>query len=140
MAEVAGAVVVVISLSIQIFDKLSKYTSADKDATTNAEQILAEMEYLADLLEELEAITNRDCGDEPAISAKRGICQCAYAIEQVKLKLGGDKPGCAKPWAKLTNTFQRLMFPFKKADIKYWKDVLSYIQQHLNTALLALLM
>ncbi|EAT88291.1 hypothetical protein SNOG_04531 [Parastagonospora nodorum SN15] len=125
MAEVAGTIFDVISLSIQIFDKVSKYTSAVKDAKTKAEQILAEMEYLADLLEELESITNRACADNSATSAKRGVYQCAQAIEIVKLKLGGDKPVCAKPWAKLKNTFRRLMFPFKEADIKYWKDVLS---------------
>ncbi|KAH4911197.1 hypothetical protein HBI80_022340 [Parastagonospora nodorum] len=140
MAEVAGTIFGVISLSIQIFDKVSKYTSAVKDAKTKAEQILAEMEYLADLLEELESITKRACADKSATSAKRGVYQCAQAIEMVKLKLGGDKPVCAKPWAKLKNTFRRLMFPFKEADIKYWKDVLSYIQQHLQTALFALLL
>ncbi|KAH5281913.1 hypothetical protein HBI71_003440 [Parastagonospora nodorum] len=140
MAEVAGTIFGFISLSIQIFDKVSKYTSAVKDAKTKAEQILAEMEYVADLLEELEPITNRACADKSATSAKRGVYQCAQAIEMVKLKLGGDKPVCAKPWTKFKNTFRRLMFPFKEADIKYWKDVLSYIQQHLQTALFALLL
>lgn len=97
MVEVAGTVVGVISLSIQIFDKLSKYTSAVKDAKIRAEQILGELEYLADLLEELYAITNRACADNSGTSAKRAICQCAHAIEMVKMKLGGDKPVCSKP-------------------------------------------
>jgi hypothetical protein len=140
MAEVAGTVVGVISLSIQLFDNLSRYTNGVKDAKTKAEQILSEVEDLANLLEELETITNTVIAGRPMSSVKRGICQCAHAMDMVKSKLGVDATAKTKSWAKLRRTYGRLMYPFKEADIKHWKDVLSSIQQYLNTALLALLM
>jgi len=140
MAEVAGTVVGVISLSLQLYDKLSKYANGVKDADTKAAQILAEMDNLADLLEELEAITSRVTTNRPATLTKQGICECARAIAMVRSKVGDDGSPGSRPWAKLRKTVRRLAYPFKEADIVYWKDVLSYVQQHLNTALLALLM
>jgi uncharacterized phage infection (PIP) family protein YhgE len=56
MAEVAGTIIGVISLSIQLFDKLSKYTNSVKDARKKAEQITHELDTLVNLLKSLETI------------------------------------------------------------------------------------
>lgn len=139
MAEVAGTVIGVISLSFQLFDKLSKYTNGVKDANTKAEQILTEMDDLADLLEQLETVTNKATTNKSAALVKHGICECARAIGMVKSKFGDNNLPTSRPWDKLRKTVRRLVYPFKEADIKYWKDVLGYVHQNLNTALLALL-
>ncbi|KAF2822963.1 hypothetical protein CC86DRAFT_423034 [Ophiobolus disseminans] len=131
MADVAGTVIGVISLSIQLFDKLSKYTNGVKDANTKAEQILIEMDDLADLLEQLETVTNKITMNNSTALAKRGICQCARAIDMVKAKLGDNNLPTSRPWAKFRKTVRRLAYPFEEADIKYWKDVLAYRQGEL---------
>jgi hypothetical protein len=140
MAEVAGTIFGVISRSIQLFDKFSNYTNSVKDARTKAEQITGELDRLVDLLEHLNFIVSKLGATTTVALTKVSIQECARAIEAIRARVGAAHQTTASRgfWACSRKTIKRLAFPFKEADIKYWKDVLSSIQQKLQTALLAL--
>ena len=139
MAEIAGTIVGIISLSIQLYDKLNEYANGVKDAKEKAEQITAELDRFSDLLEELEAIISNLDPTARVNSTRIGITACADAIDKVKEKLHGKTPSSgSKTPIKLKNLLKRLSFPFRESDINYWKDTLNSIQLHLLTALNAL--
>ncbi|CAN9085026.1 unnamed protein product [Alternaria alternata] len=139
MAEVAGTIFGVISLSIQLFDKLNTYTNSIKDARTKAEQITGELDTLVNLLENLETIISRLDPTTSTALTRNSIQECAKAIDVIRSRLGDVLPakGSIRFWTRSRNVIKRLAFPFKESDIKYWKDVLASIQQSLQTALLA---
>ncbi|PSN60720.1 hypothetical protein BS50DRAFT_449097, partial [Corynespora cassiicola Philippines] len=131
MAEIAGSIVGIISLSIQLYDKLNKYANGVKDAKDKAEQITAELYRFSDLLEELEVIISNLNPTARVNSTRIGITACADAIDKVKEKLNGKTPsGGSKTPIKLKSLLKRLSFPFRESDINYWKDTLNSIQLH----------
>ncbi|KAF7673827.1 hypothetical protein GT037_008442 [Alternaria burnsii] len=139
MAEVAGTIFGVISLSIQLFDKFNTYTNSVKDARRKAEQITGELDILVSLLENLETIVSRLDPTTSTALTRNSIQECARAVEVIRSRLG-DAPavkGSVRFWTRSRNVIKRLTYPFKESDIKYWKDVLASIQQSLQTALLA---
>ncbi|CAI9637082.1 unnamed protein product [Alternaria burnsii] len=139
MAEVAGTIFGVISLSIQLFDKFNTYTNSVKDARRKAEQITGELDILVSLLENLETIVSRLDPTTSTALTRNSIQECARAVEVIRSRLG-DVPavkGSVRFWTRSRNVIKRLTYPFKESDIKYWKDVLASIQQSLQTALLA---
>jgi hypothetical protein len=138
MAEVAGTIFGVISLSIQLFEKLNTYTNSVKDARTKAEQITSELDTLVNLLENLETIISRLDPTTSTALTRNSIQECARAIEVIRSRLGDVPPvkGSVRFWTRSGNVIKRLTYPFKENDIKYWKDVLASIQQSLQTALL----
>lgn len=137
--SIIGSAVGVVSLAIQVCKGLEWYLSGVKEAKNKAEQIAAETEELANLLERLESVIEK-VGPSQSVSATRtGIVSCANAIATIRKKLKLDdhsSDGGIK--LSLKRLTKRLAFPFKEAEIKYWKDVLNTIQQSLQTALLAL--
>jgi hypothetical protein len=142
MAEIGGTIFGVISLSIQLIENFSKYTNSVKDATTKAEHIRGELDRLVDLLEHLESMIGKFDHTTPAALTKVNIQECARAIDVIRARVAGAHPTASSRgfWTGPRKIIKRLAFPFKEADIKYWKDVLSSIQQNLQTALLALQM
>ncbi|RYO41136.1 hypothetical protein AA0111_g1172 [Alternaria arborescens] len=138
MAEVAGTIFGVISLSIQLFEKLNTYTNSVKDARTKAEQITSELDTLVNLLENLETIISRLDPTTSTALTRNSIQECARAIEVIRSRFGDVPPvkGSVRFWTRSENVIKRLTYPFKENDIKYWKDVLASIQQSLQTALL----
>jgi hypothetical protein len=77
MAEIAGTIFGVISLSIQLIEKFSKYTNSVKDAITKAEHIRGELDRLVDLLEHLESMISKLDPTTPAALTKVNIQECA---------------------------------------------------------------
>jgi hypothetical protein len=140
MAEIAGTIVGVISLSIQLIDKFASYTNSVKDARTRAEQITSELDSMVDLLEYLESMISKFGSTTPVSLTEVSIQECARAIDAIRARLGAALPTASSQgfWTRSRAIIKRLAFPFREADIKYWKDVLSSIQQNLQTALLAL--
>jgi hypothetical protein len=140
MAEVAGTIIGVISLSIQLFDKFSKYTNSVKDARKKAEQITHELDTLVNLLESLETIVSRLDPTTPTALTKTSIHECARAIEVIRARLGDATLTTSSGgfWIRSRNVVKRLAYPFEESDIKYWKEVLTSIQQSLQIALLGL--
>ncbi|KAB2111266.1 hypothetical protein AG0111_0g1788 [Alternaria gaisen] len=138
MAEVAGTIFGVISLSIQLFEKVNTYTNSVKDARTKAEQITGELDTLVNLLENLETITSRLDPTTSTALTRNSIEECARAVEVIRSRLGDVPPvkGSVRFWTRSRNVIKQLTYPFKESDIKYWKDVLASIQQSLQTALL----
>ncbi|KAI4653234.1 uncharacterized protein J4E79_008748 [Alternaria viburni] len=137
--SITGSAVGVVSLAIQVCKGLEWYLSGVKEAKNKAEQIAAETEELANLLEQLESVIGKVDPSQSVSATRTGIVSCANAIATIRKKLKPDdqaaNSGIKSSLKRLT---KRLAFPFKEADITYWKDVLSTIQQSLQTALLAL--
>ncbi|KAH7399645.1 hypothetical protein BKA66DRAFT_437177 [Pyrenochaeta sp. MPI-SDFR-AT-0127] len=136
----SGSAVGVVSLSIQICKGLVWYIDGVKDAKDKAEQISTEVDKLRDLLELLESIVSNVDKTPSAVAARYGVISCADAINTIKSKLGTAGPASSnKPQSGFKTLMRRLSFPFKEADIRYWKEVLHAIENSLQTALLALL-
>jgi hypothetical protein len=139
MAEVAGTIFGVISLSIQLFDKFSQYTNSVRDAKKKAEHITRDLDILVNLLENLETIISRLDTTTAVALTRHSIHECARAIDTIRAKLGDALPakGSGRLWSRSRNAIKRLAYPFKEGEIKYWKEVLNSIQQSLQIALLA---
>ncbi|CAG5188619.1 uncharacterized protein ALTATR162_LOCUS11996 [Alternaria atra] len=137
--SITGSAVGVVSLAIQLCKGLEWYVSGVKDAKDKAEQIAAETEELANLLELLETIIGRVNQSQSVSATHTGIASCADAIVTIRKKLKpDDQTSSGGIKSSLKRLGKRMTFPFKEADIKYWKDALNTIQQSLQTALLAL--
>ncbi|KAI4606328.1 hypothetical protein J4E83_010136 [Alternaria metachromatica] len=138
--SITGSAVGVISLAIQVCKGLEWYLSGVKEAKNKAEQITAETEQLANLLELLESTISKVDQSNSVSATRTGIVSCAHAIATIRKKLkpddGAVNGGMKSSLKRLT---KRLAFPFKEAEIRYWKDVLNTVQQSLQTALSALL-
>ncbi|KAH8632632.1 hypothetical protein IG631_11266 [Alternaria alternata] len=138
--SITGSAVGVVSLAIQLCKGLEWYVSGVKDAKNKAEQIAAEVEELANLLELLESIVAKVDPSHTVTATRTGIKSCADAIATIRKKLKpGDQASDGGIKSSLKRLGKRLAFPFKEADITYWKDVLNSVQQSLQTALIALL-
>jgi hypothetical protein len=138
--SITGSAVGVVSLAIQLCKGLEWYVSGVKDARDKAKQIAAEMEELANLLELLESIVTKVDPSHTVTATRTGIKSCADAITTIRKKLKpGDQASNGGIKSSLKRLGKRLAFPFKEADITYWKDVLNSVQQSLQTALIALL-
>lgn len=140
MAEIAGTVVGVFSLSIQLFEKLSNYTNSVKDARYKAEQITHELDNLLSLLENLESVLGRIQDASSAVWMQVGIQECSHAIKTIRAKLGDDTQtaSSSRLWNRLRKVVKRLAYPFKETDINYWQDVLKSVRHNLQIALLTL--
>jgi hypothetical protein len=137
--SITGSAVGVVSLAIQLCKGLEWYVSGVKDAKDKAEQIAAETEELANLLELLESIIGQVNQSQSVSATHTGIASCADAIAIIRKKLKpDDQTSSGGIKSSLKRLGKRMAFPFKEADIKYWKDALNTIQQSLQTALLAL--
>jgi hypothetical protein len=137
--SITGSAVGVVSLAIQLCKGLEWYISGIKDAKDKAEQIAADTEELTNLLELLETIVAKVDPSQSVSTTLTGIASCAEAIATIKKKLKPDNQavdGGIK--SSLKRLGKRMAFPFKEAEIEYWKGVLNTIQQSLQTALLAL--
>jgi len=138
--SITGSAVGVVSLAIQVCKGLEWYLSGVKEAKNKAEQITAETEQLANLLELLESTISKVDQSNSVSATRTGIVSCAHAVATIRKKLKPDDEavngGMKSSLKRLT---KRLAFPFKEAEIIYWKDVLNTVQQSLQTALSALL-
>jgi hypothetical protein len=116
MAEVAGTIFGVISLSIQLFEKLNTYTNSVKDARTKAEQITSELDTLVNLLENLETIISTLDPTTSTALTRNSIQECARAIEVIRSRLGDVPPvkGSVRFWTRSGNVIKRLTYPFKE--------------------------
>jgi hypothetical protein len=137
--SITGSAVGVVSLAIQLCKGLEWYVSGVKDARDKTEQIAAEMEELANLLELLESIVAKVDPSQSVSTTLTGIASCAEAITTIRKKLKpDDQASSGGIKSNLKRLGKRMAFPFKEAEIEYWKGVLNTIQQSLQTALLAL--
>jgi len=139
--SITGSAVGVVSLAIQVCKGLEWYLSGVKEAKNKAEQIAAETEELANLLESLESIIGKVNPSHSVSATRPGIVSCANAIATIRKKLKPDdqaaNSGIKSSLKRLT---KRLAGPLKEADLKYWKDVFITTQQWLHAALSALLL
>jgi hypothetical protein len=142
MAELAATVVGIVSFSLQICKGLTWYLDGVKNSKNRAEQISSEMDRLANLLELLETVIRVFDHHELLEATRVGIVACAEAVEVVRSKIQASsqcvgKPGAQKSFKERT---KRLVYPFKEADLKHWKEVVTNTQQTLQTAFNALMM
>jgi hypothetical protein len=141
--SVAGTAVGIISLGIQTCKGIVWYIDTAKDAKEKAERLRREVEQLADILESLETtVTQSDLSSTATLTVTvTGISACASALEQIKERLGTRSSiGQSRIKTRIQIIKERLSYPFKEGELVYWKDALDHVQQHLQTALLALQM
>ncbi|CAN9388921.1 unnamed protein product [Alternaria alternata] len=139
--SITGSAVGVVSLAIQLCKGLEWYVSGVKDAKDKAEKIAADTEELTNLLELLETVVAKVDPSQSVSTTLTGIASCAEATATIRKKLELDDDavnGGIK--SSLKRLGKRMAFPFKEAEIEYWKGVLNTIQQSLQTALLALVL
>jgi hypothetical protein len=141
--SVAGTAVGIISLGIQTCKGIVWYIDTAKDAKEKAERLRREVEQLADILESLETtVTQAGLSSTSTLTVTHsGIAACASALEQIKERLGTHSSiGQSRIKIRIQTIKERLSYPFKEGDLVYWKNALDHVQQHLQTALLALQM
>jgi hypothetical protein len=139
--SVAGTAVGIISLGIQTCKGIVWYIDTAKDAKEKAERLRLEVEQLADILESLEnTVTQAGVSSTATLTVtSTGISACASALEQIKERLGTRSSiGQSRIKTRVQIIKERLSYPFKEGDLVYWKNALDHVQQHLQTALLAL--
>jgi hypothetical protein len=141
--SVAGTAVGIISLGIQTCKGIVWYIDTAKDAKEKAERLRREVEQLADILESLETtVTQAGLSSTSTLTVTfTGISACASALEQIKERLGTRSSiGQSLIKTRIQIIKERLYYPFKEGELVYWKNALDHVQQHLQTALLALQM
>ena len=138
--SITGSAVGVVSLAIQLCKGLEWYVSGVKDAKDKAGKIAADTEELTNLLELLEIIVAKVDPSQSVSTTLTGIASCADAIATIRKKLKPDDLASdGKIKVSLKRLGKRMAFPFKEAEIEYWKGVLNTIHQGLQTALCALI-
>lgn len=138
----AGSAVGVVSLAIVACQGLTAFIGDVKDAREKTSQASDQMDALTEQLERLQSIICKLDQSEHESRASAGIIACAAAIQRIRGKIG---PGWEKSISTKLNfreqmeeTKKRLLFPFKKEDLRHWTAVVESAQQNLQTALIAL--
>jgi hypothetical protein len=139
--SVAGSAVGVVSLAILACQGLVTYIGDVKDAKDRTTQISRHMDELAAHLERLESIMSKIEPSAYVTGAEEGIVACAEAIKKIRDKLSLDASAIETTlrtqWRDMK---QKLWYSFKKMDIAYARGVIEFIEQNLQTALLALIL
>ncbi|KAF1844398.1 uncharacterized protein K460DRAFT_369266 [Cucurbitaria berberidis CBS 394.84] len=139
MAEIAGTAVGIVSLSIQICERLVWYTNNVKDAREKAENLRTGLNQLSDVLEALEACIDRLRGPVLVTAARDSVIACANAMETIKNKLGScSTSNKSKLRIGMGRLATRLIFLFKESDVLYLRGMVSDILQTWQVALHAL--
>jgi hypothetical protein len=139
--SVAGSAVGVVSLGILACQGLVTYIDDVKDGKERTIQISRQMDELAAHLERLETIMSKIEPNAYVKGAEEGIVACAEAIEKVRDKLGWDASTSGTTFrTQWRDMKQKLWYSFKKMDIAYARGVIEFIEQNLQTALLALIL
>jgi hypothetical protein len=137
----AGSAVGVVSLGILVCQALVTYISDVKDAKERTTQISGQMDKLAAHLERLESILSVMEPSSYVAGAEEGIIACAEAIKRIRYKLGWDaSAGGTTFGTQWKDLKQKLWYNFKKGDIAYARAVIEFVEQNLQTALLALIL
>ena len=117
------------------------YIGDMKDAKERTIQISRQMDELAAHLERLESLLSKMKPSAHIAGVEEGIIACAEAIQKIKDKLGWDASAGGitfrMQWKDLK---QKLWYNFKKGDIAYARGVIEFVEQNLQTALLALIL
>ncbi|KAF2849139.1 hypothetical protein T440DRAFT_427315 [Plenodomus tracheiphilus IPT5] len=138
MAEIAGTIVGIVSLSIQTCQGLIWYIDGVKSAKSKAEQIFSETERLANLLELLDSTIGKLDATECVATDRTGITACADALRSIRKTAGQNGTSGSQSRVNFKTLGKRLAAPFKEADMKYKKEVINSIHMSLQTALHAL--
>lgn len=137
----AGSAVGVVSLGILVCQGIVTYIGDVKDAKEKTTQIYRQMDELAAHLERLESILSKMEPNAYVAGTEEGIIACAEAIKKIRDKLGWDMSASGTKirmqWRAMK---QKLWYTFKKGDIAYARGVIEFIEQNLQTALLALIL
>lgn len=138
--SITGSAVGVVSLAIQLCKDLEWYFSSVKNAKDKVDHIAADTEKLTNVLDSLETIVTKVDPSQAVSTTLTGIASCAEAIVTIRKKLKLDDPASSGGIkSNLKRLGKRMAFPFKEAEIEYWKGVLNTIHQGLQTALCALI-
>lgn len=139
--SVAGTAVGIVSLGIQLCEKLGTYASNVKDAKIKVEQAGADMDMLANYLELLETVVVRLDPNACTEGTRVGIQACANALDKIKKELQkASIKGNQTFRQQMQDVKQRLMYHFREGKIEYCKRIVESVQRNLQVALAALQM
>lgn len=139
MAEIAGSAVGIISLSIQICERLLWYTDNVKNGRAKIENLRAGLDQLTNVLELLETSLGRHGVSPYTKVAQSSIVSCETALESIKKLISTFSPSCDPGLRNSMERFaKRLVFPFKEAEVDHWKSTVNDMLQTLQVTLHAL--
>lgn len=129
MAEIAGTAVGIVSLSIQICERLLWYTDNVKNGRDKAENLRDGMDRLTNVLELLETSLSRRDVSPYTTMAQTSIISCETALQSIKKLISAYSPSYEPGLRNGMERFaKRLVFPFKEADINHWKGTVDILQ------------
>ncbi|OAL44379.1 hypothetical protein IQ07DRAFT_685009 [Pyrenochaeta sp. DS3sAY3a] len=139
MAEIAGTAVGIVSLSIQICERLLWYTDNVKNGRDKAENLRDGVDRLTNVLELLETSLSRRDVSPYTTMAQTSIISCETALQSIKKLISTYSPAYEPGLRNGMERFaKRLVYPFKEADINHWKGTVNDILQTLQVTLHAL--
>ncbi|KAF2679906.1 hypothetical protein K458DRAFT_313076 [Lentithecium fluviatile CBS 122367] len=138
MAEVAGAVVGITSLGMQVCQGLIGYYYPFRNFRDDIEAIITRVEGLQEILEALESVNNRLRQPDDAVvkQLQQTVDACSAglaALDSMRKKCGDTTiPGTWQDKAKFAR--QRLFWPFKKDTLAEMQTTLDRLQINLLSA------
>ena len=143
MVDVAGSVVGIISLGLQVCQGLSWYIGHVKDEETEVSQISDRLDHLANILENLTNMLAKiesmpgSSSDTSNFLANVGIQACSTALSNIREKLQVPSESKTQGFQNAAKYLKlRLLYPFRREDLMFLKQVVESVQLNLNTALL----
>ncbi len=140
--SVAGSAIGVVSLGIKVCEDLIRFTSHVKDGKDEVIKISARLDMLADILEQLQStVTNvKQLTSNTSNNPDFGITALATALDELRRKLptSSRKDNITGSLGRLREWRQSLVFPFKRDELLFLKDLVQDLQQNLILALQAL--
>jgi hypothetical protein len=134
MADV-GSAVGIVSLILQVSKEVVWFIDSAKDAKTQVSQIAAWMGTLTNLLELLEDTVSKVSQSNAKDATQVGIIACSDALDKIKTRLASlSATKTSRLSQQLQHVRQRLLYPFKQADILFYKDLVESVQQNLMFA------
>ncbi|KAH7371733.1 hypothetical protein BKA66DRAFT_443924 [Pyrenochaeta sp. MPI-SDFR-AT-0127] len=145
MAEalsVVGTAFGVVSLGIKVCEDLVTYIGHAKNMKIEVAHVVNHLEELETILEQLQSIVS---SVSPTVfprpsSAESGIAACGAALIDLRQKVSSHSSN-GKPdglMTQITHWRKHLLYPFKREDLLFLKDVVGGLQLNLIVALQAL--
>lgn len=140
--SIVGSAVGVVSLGIKVCEDLVTFTGHVKHMRTEVSQISNHLSQLEDILEELQSIVNsvqQTIGRAPS-SADDAIVACSTALSDLSQRLSSPSPDAKSDnvMNRVRDWKKRLVYPFKRDDLLFLKDIVDSLQRNLIVALHAL--
>ncbi|CAG8960230.1 hypothetical protein HYFRA_00012749 [Hymenoscyphus fraxineus] len=138
MAElgIAGSVVGIVSLGIQVCDGLIRYYSSWKDAPNKVKSMCQSVKSLEESLNRLK-LSIREDGEATQAEAgvQEGIISCKAGIDKLQQELNKvQEIQGSSVWSKIHGQGRRLLYPFRDSTLSTLKEIIADIRENLSLA------